>query len=717
MPFHLRTHINPYRALMSTVILALPTVFAAAQGTPHLNVSADAYHTLVQPGILVTAAMCQQGDAFCLAHAVGNPLFNQNVGDPLSYASDGAGNVYIADDYNEIIVKVTPAGQPTIVAGEYGVQATTDAPPTSPASSTLLGRRNTIAADHAGNVYIGSSGGSTAVLKLDTAGTVHRLTAPMAQATPSPVEGALASTQFVDATSLAVDTAGDVYLVDGHTSTVRVISAKTEDMNTVVGCLASGCNTSGAPVSGEKAALHQVSGSVAVGRDGTIYLTETGPVGNIALYSVTDGVIHTLAPINSANEGNGIGAVAGPVATQGAAGIPYGPVAVDAAGNAYFASSTLDYVEVNAPTVNNLIEVTKGSPKSPAQVLILSTGPGPECCQTGDPFGDIIPTLNPEGMPSTLTMDLVGTFTLDPFGRIVMPTQNANPANQQDIVFGVGPALIGVGYFDRNGAATFNTNYRGAPGTDPTNPLVLTLVNSGSAALKTVNIANSGTPYYLLPTAAEIKVEGGSGAPPFSLDQTTGSCLALYAPTRTLTLQPGESCTLVFHYTPNATAIAAGSFTLYTNDPLGPLTVDLSATPIVSNFSFDQTVGLFGTYNGLTISSIVLTPKSPVSTNGSVTINAAVASSVYEPNGPLTYSFGLADQPVIPTGRIYAAASNNNTGAEFLSTVHTLDADGNTTFTFTNLPAGTYSLEARYLGDGTSAPSNSTVQTLTVTPH
>ncbi len=89
---------------------------AVAQGVPRLSVNPSAYHTLVQPGILVTAAMCQRGDSFCLAHAVGNPLFSANE----SYATGPLGDIYIADAGNEIIVKVTPAGQPTIIAGEYG---------------------------------------------------------------------------------------------------------------------------------------------------------------------------------------------------------------------------------------------------------------------------------------------------------------------------------------------------------------------------------------------------------------------------------------------------------------------------------------------------------------------------------------------------------------------------------------------------------------------
>jgi hypothetical protein len=558
-------------------------------------------------------------------------------------------------------------------------------------------------------------------LKLDSSGTVHRLTATSATATKAPVEGALALTQFVSPNSLGTNAAGDLYISDGFTSTVRVLSARTEDLNTVVGCLAAGCSKSSTPVAGEKATLFNLPSSIAVGNDGTIYLFNIQGYSNsnLYLYSVTtDGIFHVLAGNANLNFNQATGPQAGPVATVGDIGIPYGQLAVDPAGDVYFAATGITYSSY-ADTMysSNLVEVTKGTAASPSQVLILSTGPASaEGGIIGE--GDYINTLNPEGMPSTLTLDLPLALALDPFGRIVMPTQNAADQNLSENLYAPGPEAIGVAYFDRNGAVVID-NPAPQYGVSAAQQIV-TLTNSGSAALRTLNIGGTSYPYYLQPTAAEIESDGGSGAPTFSIDTKVGTCLPLYEKTGVLTLQPGESCTLAFDYTPNPTVPQAGVFTLYTNDPLGPLTVTLAATTVVSTSVFDQFLIQFATYNGLSVSSTVLTPNSPVSTNGEFTVHAAVASSIYDPSNPLAvqgYGYlALSDYPVVPTGRISAAVSNNTTGKVTSAPEMTLDADGNATFTFSGLPPGTYSLEAVYLGDGKSKASFSNIETLVVLP-
>ena len=704
--------IHRLRALLNATIsgvLTLSPVAAIAQGVPHLSVDKTAYHTLLAPGTIVTEAMCPSGSSLCLA-SVGKPLISNinrsgNVIDQL-YAADGAGNVYAIEPSTSMLVKITPTGQPTILAGGYEVSSSNYPAVTSSASSLTFDFPNALAADQSGNVYIQAGFGATStVVMIDPAGVAHRLTAPSALATAAPVEGALASTQYVNTGSITTDAAGNLLLSDISTCTVRKLSKATGELNTVVGTLGVGCASQTLPVAGQKASSFVFGGAIAVDASGTLYFTDRN------LYSITtDGIIHLLALGGDASSNTGAFAVAGPAATTGNIGLPNGRLVADPAGNVYLSAAGFtisDPYTQQADNNTNIVEVTKGTAASPSQVLILSTG-------VGSLSNDEILTLNPEGMPANLVLNLQGNLALDPAGRINMTTQNAYTPSTS-------AAPFGIAYFDRNGSAVFNS-LAGKTGSTPSGPQpqVFTLTNSGSAPLITVNVANTGYPYYLVPTAGEILGAGATGPAPFGLDQTTGTCLAKFAPTRSLTLQPGESCTLAFDYTPNPNIPQAGAFTLYTNDPRGPLTVALSATPITP-IAVEGDIPDTGTYYGLDISSTILTPSSSTSSTGSFTISAAVASSVYNPSYYGTFlgggNSGLDDVPVTPTGHIYAAVSNNATGVVTLAPTKVLDANGNVSFSFSGLAPGTYSLQGVYQGDGSSVASYSNVQTLTVTSH
>lgn len=698
-------------SLTSTIvsgILTFSTAAAIAQGVPHLSVDTPTYHTLIPPGTLITKEMCPSGSNVCLKN-VGKPLLSP-FGPSQGYATDAAGNIYIVDLDTNLLVKVSPEGQPIILAGAYDQFSQTYPPLTAPASWISLSSPTSPTTDTSGNVYIGTGDiakgnkGTYVIIKIDPQGIEHRLTAPFALATPTPVEGALASTQYVSYSLLATDPEGNLYIADNNTCTIRVLSAQTGRLNTIAGSLAEGCNLRFATTFPQKATSVGASAqALAVGADGTVYFI------NNSIYSITsDGNINLVVKVgDTGSSAAGAPVVAGPLATYGRIGVPAGNLGIDPAGNLYFNSIAEGPAgrDGSPSTFNaNLVELTKGTPSYPSEVLILTTGIVESIYDN--------PVLNPEGMPAYLatTVNDVAGFALDPSGRIIMTSQFAyTPKTAQ--------APFGVAYFDRNAALVFGTNaFLGRK--------YITLSNSGSAPLKTVNIANTGYPFYLVPTAAEIQAAGASGPPPFSIDQTNGTCLARFAPTRSLTLEPGESCTLFFDYTANPNIPQAGAFTLYTNDPRGPLTVALSAThTTVGKISFENETS-FGSstanYYGLNISSTVLTPSSISSTTGNFTISASVASSVYNPSYyPVSVGNlgGMDDVPVIPTGNIYAAVSNDATGAVTLAPTKVLDANGNASFTFTGLTPGTYSLQGVYQGDGSSAPSYSNVQTLTVTPR
>jgi uncharacterized protein (TIGR03437 family) len=84
----------------------------------------------------------------------GGPATSAQLNDPVGVAVDSAGNLYIADTGNDRIRKVTPAGTISTIAGNGTVGYSGDG---GPALNAQLNRPNGVAVDSAGNVYIADS--------------------------------------------------------------------------------------------------------------------------------------------------------------------------------------------------------------------------------------------------------------------------------------------------------------------------------------------------------------------------------------------------------------------------------------------------------------------------------------------------------------------------------------------------------------------------------
>lgn len=85
---------------------------------------------------------------------------------PQGVAVDGAGNVYVADESNETIRKITPAGIVTTLAGSPGQMGSTD----STGSAARFSGPSGVAVDGSGNVYVADYGNDT--IRMITAGGV-----------------------------------------------------------------------------------------------------------------------------------------------------------------------------------------------------------------------------------------------------------------------------------------------------------------------------------------------------------------------------------------------------------------------------------------------------------------------------------------------------------------------------------------------------------------
>ena len=133
---------------------------------------------------------------------------------PYRVAVDTAGNVFVADTDNNTIRKVTSAGVVTTLAGSAGNSGSDD----GTGSGARFDHPFGIAVGTAGNVFVADNANHT-IRKITSAGVVTTL-AGLAGSYGS-TNGTGLAARFYNPRGLAVDTAGNVYVADTLNQTIR----------------------------------------------------------------------------------------------------------------------------------------------------------------------------------------------------------------------------------------------------------------------------------------------------------------------------------------------------------------------------------------------------------------------------------------------------------------------------------------------------------------
>ena len=136
---------------------------------------------------------------------------------PACIATDSVGNAYVTDSGNHTIRKITPSGLVTTLAGAAGQIGSTDA---TGAAARFSGPDG-IATDGAGNVYVADSGNHT-IRKISPAGVVTTLAGEAGQV--GSTDGTGAAARFRRPTGVATDGAANVYVTDKENYTIRKIT-------------------------------------------------------------------------------------------------------------------------------------------------------------------------------------------------------------------------------------------------------------------------------------------------------------------------------------------------------------------------------------------------------------------------------------------------------------------------------------------------------------
>ena len=134
---------------------------------------------------------------------------------PTGLAVDGAGNVYVADNGNNTIRKITPAAKVTTFAGSAGLLGSADGTGTAARFYGPFG----VAVDHSGNVFVTDTGNNT-IRKITPARVVTTLGGlPLS---PGTSDGAGINARFNSPRGMAVDSTGNIYVGDTGNHTIRL---------------------------------------------------------------------------------------------------------------------------------------------------------------------------------------------------------------------------------------------------------------------------------------------------------------------------------------------------------------------------------------------------------------------------------------------------------------------------------------------------------------
>jgi uncharacterized protein (TIGR03437 family) len=253
----------------------------------------------------------------------GGPAVEATVSNVQDVTVDSSGNVYIADSGAAAVREVNTSGIINSIAGiggSFGFSGDGGA-----ATSAQLETPAGVAVDAAGNIYVLTSSDGR-VREINASGIINTIAGNGSFGFFGD-GGPAIDAEFTSPNGLALDSAANLYVADTGNERIRKFTAG-GTINTIVG---NGANASSYSGDGGPAARAQLNGpkGAAVDAAGNVYIADTG--NNRVRVVSSQGVITTLAGTGAAGFSGDNGPAAGAQLNQ-----PFG-LAVDAAGNLYIA--------------------------------------------------------------------------------------------------------------------------------------------------------------------------------------------------------------------------------------------------------------------------------------------------------------------------------------------------------------------------------------------
>lgn len=285
---------------------------------------------------------------------------------PIGIATDLSGNVYICDNGNHRIRKISVAtGIITTIAGDGTPGASGDG---DPATDARIYGPYDIAVDHEDNVYIADVSNNK-IRKITASTGIMTTVAGTGAPGFSGDGGAATSARLFQPFSVAVDGSGNLYIADASNYRVRKVTAATGNISTIAGNGSAGASGDGGLAT---AARFNTPYSIAVNRSGDLFISDFNN-SKIRKVTAATGIVSTVAGTGTSGyTGDG-----GP-AVSARLGEPRG-LFLDQSGNLYLAdylNSAIRFICFSvavpgAPLVRS--PVTRCTGSSPAALTAIGT--------------------------------------------------------------------------------------------------------------------------------------------------------------------------------------------------------------------------------------------------------------------------------------------------------------------------------------------------------
>jgi sugar lactone lactonase YvrE len=480
--------------------------------------AADAQNSVIRKISASGAVTTLAGSAGVFGYAEGlGPA--ASFSGPQGVAVDASGNVYVSDTGNDVIRKLTPAGQSSLFAGSPGRVGNADGTGTNAHFNTPTGM-----AWYSGTLYVADTLNHT--IRAITSGGVVSTLVGLA-GTFGSYDGAGSLARFNNPTGVAVDGSGNIYVTDFNNDTIREVSS-----GGVVTTIAGWAGIWGsADGTGTNARFSGPAG-ISVDPSGNLYVADTG-----------NGTIRKLTPsgpnwISTTVAGNA-GAI-GSTDGSGAAALFYYPsgVAVNGAGYVFVADSGNNTIRttktVAGLTWANPASIVYGTALGGAQ---LNASSGVSGAYAYTPAAGAVLNTGTNALSVVLTpsdtTDYVGasasaTLVVTPASLTVTANNASRPYGSNNPVFS--GVIAGLQNGD-NITANYNSTATpsSAIGTYPISP---SLVDPGNRQTNyTVNLVNGTLTVLAAPGVfqsitvlpgggAQLSLSGSSGAQ-YTLDVST----------------------------------------------------------------------------------------------------------------------------------------------------------------------------------------------------
>jgi sugar lactone lactonase YvrE len=291
---------------------------------------------------------------------------NARFNGPYGIAVDSGGNVYVADTGNSTIRMLTPSGGAWVVSTIAGLAGSTGSTNASNSGARFRYPMG-LAVDGSGNIYVADEGNSV-IREITSPGVWSVNTIAGLAGNAGSADGENNNARFNYPSGVAVDAAGNVYVADKLSCTIRKLVLI--GGNWAVSTIAGQAYQSGSADGIGSAARFNSPTGVAVNNGGSIYVADEG--NNTIRMLTPAGTNYTVfTAAGLAGNAGDIDGFGGTVQFDG----PYG-IAVDASTNVYVADSINNAIRgtplFNPPPVPAVVQLAKQKAGGAALALTWS---------------------------------------------------------------------------------------------------------------------------------------------------------------------------------------------------------------------------------------------------------------------------------------------------------------------------------------------------------